>query len=79
MPRYPHPGPRTAWKHAADIPRRQRGLFLARTNRNNQPCEHGHFGCSDREHGPCAGELFAQMRAEHQAADPHCTCADCLN
>jgi hypothetical protein len=71
---------------AQRMPKRSRGGFLGRQRRNDQPCEYGHFGCSDTEGGACSDELLGIIETEHEAAwqthherDPHCSCNDCLD
>jgi hypothetical protein len=38
--------------------------YVALANRNDQPCEHGHFGCAAWEHGPCSDELLSALEGD---------------
>lgn len=38
--------------------------FVSLAQRNEMPCEHGHFGCSAWEHGPCSDELLTAMESD---------------
>lgn len=35
--------------------------YLALAQRNDQPCEHGHFGCAAWDRGPCSDELQCML------------------
>lgn len=39
--------------------------WLARYERSgDEPCEHGHYGCSTEERGPCLDEALHALEAE---------------
>lgn len=38
--------------------------------RGDEPCEHGHFGCSTEERGPCMDEALTNIEAAIARRDP---------
>ena len=40
--------------------------YVALAGRNDQPCEHGHFGCAAWNHGPCSDELLSAQESSDQ-------------
>lgn len=40
--------------------------YLGLVARNEQPCEHGHFGCAAWDGGPCHDELLHEYQPDEE-------------